>query len=82
MADLLRSAFGTGPNRCLISTNFWGGAQYAVNMSLIDRPEARRNYALAAIGSSGQAALGQYFTHYQVALDGDKFLGTCTVDPS
>jgi adenine-specific DNA-methyltransferase len=51
-------------------------------MSLIDRPEARRNYALAAIDPSDQAALGQYFTPYQAALDGDKFLGPCTVEPS
>ncbi|WDF34009.1 class I SAM-dependent methyltransferase [Arthrobacter agilis] len=37
-------------------------------MSLIDRAEARRKSALAAMDPSEQAALGQYFTPYQAAL--------------
>lgn len=37
-------------------------------MSLIDRAEARRKSALAAMNPSEQAALGQYFTPYQAAL--------------
>lgn len=37
-------------------------------MSLIDRAEARRTSALAAMVTDEQAALGQYFTPYQAAL--------------
>lgn len=37
-------------------------------MSLIDRTEARRKSALAALNPVEQAALGQYFTPYQAAL--------------
>lgn len=37
-------------------------------MSLIDRAEAQRKSALAAMDPSEQAALGQYFTPSQAAL--------------
>lgn len=45
-----------------------GARRYALNMSLIDRAEARRKSALAAMDPAEQAALGQYFTPYQAAL--------------
>lgn len=38
-------------------------------MSLTDRAEARRKPAVAAMGSSVQVALGQYFTPYQTVAD-------------
>lgn len=38
-------------------------------MSLIDRAEARRKPALAAMDSSERAALGQYLTPYQTVAD-------------
>lgn len=45
-----------------------GARRYALNMRLIDRAEARRKSALAAMDPAEQAALGQYFTPYQAAL--------------
>lgn len=51
-----------------VASSAVGGPRYAVPMSLIDRAEARRKSALAAMDPSEQAALGQYFTPYQAAL--------------
>lgn len=50
-------------NRALV-----GGSRYPSCMSLIDRAEARRKAALAAMNPGDQAALGQYFTPHQAAL--------------
>lgn len=44
------------------------GRGYDLSMSLIDRVEARRKSALAAMDPAEQAARGQYFTPYQSAL--------------
>lgn len=44
-----------------------GGREYDLNMSLIDRAEEQRKSALAALDPVEQAALGQYFTPYQVS---------------
>lgn len=38
-------------------------------MSLIDRAEARRESALAAMDPSERAAVGQYFTRHQTVAD-------------
>lgn len=43
------------------------GRRYDLSMSLIDRAEARRKSALAAMDPAEQAALGQYFTAYKAA---------------
>lgn len=51
-----------------VASSVVGGRRYASSMSLIDRAEARRKSALAAMDPSEQAALGQYFTPYQAAL--------------
>lgn len=50
------------------SRSLVGSSRYASDMSLIDRAEARRKAALAAMNPDEQAALGQYFTPHQAAL--------------
>lgn len=67
-----------------------GARRYALDMSLIDRAEARRKSAPAAMDSAGQAALGQYFTPvwcasaptHMIHLNGDKFLGPHALEAS